>query len=91
MSSAVMGATTPVDDACGPSQAISSPPPMRAYASGPFVVALRFEGTMLAGEGQTLNTVVAMTFPNSKSWAEVVMTVEDQGGALAGLAADLAL
>jgi hypothetical protein len=43
---------------------------------GPMAIGLRFEGTTTVDK-VPVSSVVEMTFPNSKSWVEVVWTVDD--------------
>lgn len=45
---------------------------------GPMAVGLRFEGTTTVGKAP-VHSVLEMSFPNSKSWVEVVWTMDDPG------------
>lgn len=63
----------------------------RVSRSGPFAIGLRFDGELPVGAGKNLPTVIEMTFPSSKSWAEVRWSVEDPEGQVHGLLADLGL
>ena len=58
---------------------------------GPFAVGLRFrKATMYEGFG-FIRSVVDLSFPSSKSWVEVIWTIDDPAGLAAGMRLDLDL
>jgi hypothetical protein len=63
----------------------------RVVKQGPLAAALRFEGTVALGGGRAVASVVEMDFPVTKSWVRVSWRVDDPGGDVAGLGADLRL
>jgi hypothetical protein len=68
-------------------------PPLdsRIVKQGPLAVRLRFEGREPLGRSGSVKSIVDMEFPRSKSWVEVRWTVEDPGGSVAAMAADVGL
>ncbi|MGH9675313.1 MAG: hypothetical protein ACRD44_19250 [Bryobacteraceae bacterium] len=58
---------------------------------GPLCAGLRFESTEGLRGSRTVASVVEMHFPRSKSWVEVIWTVDDPEGLVTGLLADLHL
>jgi hypothetical protein len=63
----------------------------RVVKSGPLATGLRFEGTEALRGNRSIKSVVEMEFPRSKSWVQVTWEVDDPGGFIAGLGADLNL
>jgi len=68
-----------------------TPTRSRVVKAGPLACALRFEGMQGLRGDRSVASVVEMEFPRSKSWVEIVWTVEDPQGFVSGLIADLNL
>jgi hypothetical protein len=61
-------------------------PRVTVTRQGPFAVGLRFEERIQpADAGESVRSTVEMTFPNSKSWAQIRWTVDDPAGVIARL------
>ncbi len=58
---------------------------------GPIDCMLRFENRIILRDNRSVQTTVEMEFPRSKSWVRIHWTVDDSGGLVAGLGADLNL
>jgi hypothetical protein len=52
---------------------------------GPLAVGLRFEEELTLPGGKTVRAVADLTFPNSKSWVETTLTVDDPEGLVRSL------
>jgi len=58
---------------------------------GPLAVALRFTGTEALRGSRSVESVVDLTFPRSKSWVRIDWTIDDPNALVAGLGINLSL